>query len=79
MKNDFIWVRYALFVLLTLLAVYFVLSPALKAIAIAKTGDVFFLQVLADWLIEQLKGLFAAVLCGGAMWLIKQSKLGYYY
>ncbi|GMQ49633.1 hypothetical protein VB10N_46320 [Vibrio sp. 10N] len=58
---------------------YFALSPALKAIATAKTGDVLFLQVIADWLIEQLKGLFTAVLCGGAMWLIKQSKLGYYY
>ncbi|MGR5178854.1 hypothetical protein [Vibrio mediterranei] len=78
MKNDYIWVRYALYITLTLLAVYFMMSPALRAIATAKTGEVFFLQVIADWLLAQLKGLFGAVCCGGVIWLIKQSKLGYY-
>lgn len=79
MKNDFIWVRYALYVVLALLAVFFITAPVVKAIAVAKTGDVFILQLIADLLIAEIKGFFGATVCGGLIWLIKQSKLGYVY
>ena len=79
MTNDLIWLRYALFLALVLLGAYSFISPVLEALESIDVGDKYVFEIATEWVSSQLIGTVTAAFCGFCVWLLKESKLGYYY